>query len=73
MWRDLDLLQYCTVHIAIRTFALMRDDFAPQVMEKLRIAVANIAIDRITVNKGFNSQQPQETLFAERRNSKCTL
>lgn len=57
MWRDLDLLQYCTVDIAVRTFALMRDDFAPQVIEKLRIAIANIAVERITTGKGFIPSQ----------------
>lgn len=55
MWRDLDLLQYCTVDIAIRTFAMMRDEFLPAHVDKIRTAIAHHAKQRL---KGLSEDDP---------------
>lgn len=49
MWRDVDLLQYCTVDVAIRTFVMMRDEFLPPHVDQIRSAIAQYAAQRLKI------------------------
>lgn len=50
-WRDLDLLMYCTVDTAIRTFCIMRDEFVPDYQDKMKMVIANIAKKKLGMFK----------------------
>jgi hypothetical protein len=51
MWRDIDLLQYCTVDVAIRTVCMMRDEFLPEYTDKMKLAIARIAYKKLNAFK----------------------
>lgn len=59
-WRDLDLLMYCTVDIAVRTFCTMRDEFVPAYQDKMKMAIANIAKKKLSM---FKSSQPVKYFY----------
>lgn len=47
MWLDIDRLLYCTVDIAVRTFALMRVEFAPQSRDKINHEIVKLGQTRL--------------------------
>ena len=55
MWDNINALQYCTVDIAVRSIALMRNEFCPEYKDKMKLAVANIAIKRLA---SFDALKP---------------
>ena len=61
MWRDIDLLLYCTVDVAVRTLCLMRDEFLPEYTDKMKLAIAQIAHNKLhnfKANKPFKHFMP---------------